>query len=341
MPYYRAGPPAAAPAPERIGVLLVNLGTPDAPTYFAVQRYLAEFLGDRRVIDTSRLFWMPILYGFVLPFRPFRTVRNYRKIWMKEGSPLGVYSQRLTSRVESLLTGTLGDRVRVALGMTYGNPSIESALAALADQDVGHLLVLPLFPQYSCSTTAAAFDRTTAVLQRYRFLPETRFINDYHEDPGYIEALAHRVLEHWREQGERSHLILSYHGIPESYVKDGDPYQRQAEATTRAVAARLGLSPEDYSHCYQSRFGSVVWLQPYTSDTLEELARRGLKCLTVLSPSFAVDCLETLQEVALEYRDEFRDLGGERLTLVPGLNDDERHASAIANLIRRHLGGWV
>jgi len=340
MPYYRAEAPPAAAAPERIGVLLVNLGTPDAPTYLAVQRYLAEFLADRRVIDAARLLWWPILYGIVLPFRPLRTVRNYRQVWMSEGSPLAVYSRRLTAKVAARLAAESGDRVRVALGMTYGNPSIAAALGELADQSVRRLLVLPLYPQYSCSTTGAVFDRTTAALQRFRRLPEVRFINDYYADPGYLEALAARVREHWAARGGRSHLLFSYHGIPESYVRAGDPYERQAEATTREVARRLGLAPEDYSHAYQSRFGRVVWLQPYASDMLVTLAQRGVRRLTVLSPSFAVDCLETLQEVALEYRDEFRHLGGE-LTLVPALNDDERHAAALAAIARRQLEGWL
>jgi len=341
MAHYRAAAPAAAATPERIGVLLVNLGTPDSPSYFAVQRYLREFLGDRRVIDTSRLIWLPLLYGVILPFRPIRTVRNYRKIWMNGGSPLAVYSNRLTAKVGSVLQSRLGANVRVVLGMTYGNPSIATAIKSLADQNVRKLLVLPLYPQYCSSTTGSVFDRTSAALQRWRWLPETRFVNDYHVDEGYIGALTRSIETHWSRQGGPSHLLFSYHGIPAVYVKEGDPYQAQAEATTRQVVARLGLADGDYSHCYQSRFGSVVWLQPYTEDTLKELALRGLRKLTVVSPSFAVDCLETLEEVAMEYRDKFLELGGDSLSLVPALNDHDDHAEALAAIVQRHLGGWL
>jgi len=344
MPYYRAvahADAAAASTPERIGVLMVNLGTPDAPSYFAVQRYLRQFLGDRRVINTSRLIWLPLLYGLVLPFRPIRTARNYRKIWMDGGSPLAVYSRRLTAHVGAVLKARLGDGIRVELGMTYGNPSIAGALTALAEQNAKRLLVLPLYPQYCSSTTGSVFDGTAKVLQRWRWLPETRFVNDYHRDPGYIGALTGSIESHWKRAGERSHLMFSYHGIPVDYVKEGDPYQAQAEATTRLVVARLGLAPGDFSHCYQSRFGSVAWLQPYTADTLKELAERGLRQLTVVSPSFAVDCLETLEEVAIEYRDKFLELGGEKLSLVPCLNDDSRHAEALADIVQSQLAGWI
>jgi protoporphyrin/coproporphyrin ferrochelatase len=340
MPYYRAVTQAPAPTPQRIGVLLINLGTPDSPSYLDIQRYLREFLSDRRVINTPRPIWLPILYGLVLPLRPLRTARNYRKIWMQDGSPLAVYSVRLTNRLADRLRELHGDAVRVALGMTYGNPSIESALATLLEQNVRRLLVLPLYPQYCSSTTGSAFDRTAAALERWRWLPETRFVNDYHDDPGYLDALAARIEEHWRQAGERAHLVFSYHGIPAAYVRDGDPYQAQAESTTRGVATRLGLTADAWTHCYQSRFGSVVWLQPYTQDALAALAQRGVLKVTVVSPSFAVDCLETLEEVAIQYRDKFRLQGGERLSLVPALNDDPRHVEVLTALIGRHLGGW-
>ncbi|MGA2398724.1 MAG: ferrochelatase [Steroidobacteraceae bacterium] len=341
MAYYRAVAQAAASTPERIGVLLANLGTPDSPTYFAVQRYLREFLSDRRVINTSPGVWLPILYGVVLPLRPLRSAANYRKIWMQDGSPLAVYSRRLTNKLSDRLHEMLGDRVRVALGMTYGNPSIASAVRILAEQNVRRLLVLPLYPQYCSSTTGSVLDRTATALGRWRWVPELRFINDYYADAGYIDALCMRIREHWERIGERTHLVFSYHGVPASYVSEGDPYQAQAEATTRAVVSRLQLASEDWSHCYQSRFGRVRWLQPYTEDTLRELAKRGTRKLTVVSPSFAVDCLETLQEVALEYRDKFREFGGESLALVPALNDDDRHVDALSGIVRNHLQGWV
>jgi ferrochelatase len=343
MTYYRAvsHADAAAVSPERIGVLLVNLGTPDSTSYFAVRRYLREFLADRRVINTSRVIWLPLLYGVILPFRPIRTARKYRKIWLREGSPLAVYSARLTAKVGAVLQAQFGGQICVELGMTYGNPSIVRALESLTEQNVRKLLVLPLYPQYCSSTTGSVFDRTSGALQRWRWLPETRFVNDYYHDAGYIDALTARILDHWAEVGERSHLLFSYHGIPAAYVAEGDPYQAQSEATTRLVVSRLGLAPDEWSHCYQSRFGSVEWLQPYTQDTLKVLAARGVRKLTVVSPSFAVDCLETLEEVAIEYRDIFLELGGERLTLVPALNDDDRHAQALATIVTNQLKGWV
>jgi len=343
MPYYRATAHenAAAAMPERIGVLAVNLGTPDSPSYFAVQRYLREFLGDRRVINTPRLLWLPVLFGLILPFRPFRTARKYRSIWLPEGSPLAVYSQRLAAKIGRALRADLGDVVCVELAMTYGNPDIAGALAALSGQNVKRLLVLPLYPQYCGSTTGSVFDRTSRALQRWRWLPETRFVNGYHLDAGYIDALTQRILDHWTEAGERSHLVFSYHGVPATYVEQGDPYQAQTEATTRAVVERLGLAPDQWSHCYQSRLGLVAWLQPYTEDTLKDLAKRGVRKLTVACPSFAADCLETLEEVAVEYRDRFLQLGGERLTLVPALNDDDRHAQVLASIVKQQLRGWI
>jgi ferrochelatase len=346
MTYFHAVAPAAAsadanaPGSRRIGVLIVNLGTPDAPSYFAVQRYLREFLGDRRVIDTSRLIWLPLLYGVVLPFRPLRTARNYKKIWMDAGSPLAVYSQRLAAKIASLLESSVAGELRVELAMTYGNPSIARAIQSFAERDMKRLLVLPLYPQYCSATTGSVFDGANRALQRWRFLPQVRIINDYHDDAGYIAALTAKILQHWNAIGERSHLLFSYHGIPASYVAKGDPYQRQAEATTRLVVQRLGLTQDQWSHCYQSRFGRVAWLQPYTIDTIKELADRGVRKLTVASPSFAVDCLETLEEIAIEYRDKFLGWGGERLTLVPGLNDDDQHAEALANIVRNQLNTW-
>jgi protoporphyrin/coproporphyrin ferrochelatase len=343
MPYFHAAASAAAfhdePTPDRIGVLIVNLGTPDSPSYFAVQRYLREFLSDRRVIDTSRLIWLPLLYGVVLPFRPLRTARNYRKIWMPDGSPLAVYSKRLGAKVEALLRLKFQDRLRVQLAMSYGNPSIESAVRSLAEQDIARLIILPLYPHYCSSTTGSVFDGTHRALRRWRRLPEVRFINDYHDEDAYIDALTAKIRGHWGSLGESSHLLFSYHGIPASYVAKGDPYQRQAQATTRLVVARLGLGDSQWSHCYQSRFGKVPWLTPYTIDAIKHLAERGVRTITVVSPSFAVDCLETLEEVAMEYRDRFIQWGGERLTLVPCLNDDDAHAAALADIVKGRLQG--
>jgi protoporphyrin/coproporphyrin ferrochelatase len=341
---YAAAAPAASISEStsgRIGVLIVNLGTPDDPGYFAVQRYLREFLSDRRVIDTSRLIWLPLLYGVVLPFRPFRTARNYRKIWMKEGSPLAVYSERLTAKIETVLRANLARPVHVKLAMTYGNPSVARAIKSFAAEGIEKMLVLPLYPHYCTSTTGSVIDATNRALKKQQCMAETSFINDYHDDKGFIDALTGQIERHWAAVGERSHLLFSYHGIPASYVAKGDPYQHQTEATTRLVANRLGLAADQWSHCYQSRFGRVTWLQPYTLDKIKELTERGIRTLTVTSPSFAVDCLETLEEVAIEYRDQFIEWGGKSLTLVPGLNDGDGHAEALASLIRQRLAGWV
>jgi ferrochelatase len=345
MAYFHAAASAVAsnenPARGRIGVLIVNLGTPDSPTYFAVQRYLREFLSDRRVIDNSRLIWLPLLYGVVLPFRPLKTARNYRKIWMAEGSPLAVYSRRLAAKIGALLDAEYGGQVSVELAMTYGRPAIAGAIQSFAQAGVEKLLVLPLYPQYCSSTTGSVVDGTNRALKRWRRLPQMRIVHDYHDDPGYIAALSGHIQRHWAQIGERSHLLFSYHGIPASYVAQGDPYRGQTETTTRLTVSRLGLNETQWSHCYQSRFGRVEWLQPYTLDKLKELSQRGVRKITVASPSFAVDCLETLEEVAIEYRDRFLEWGGERLTLVPGLNDDDAHAAALAAIIKSRLEGWT
>jgi ferrochelatase len=344
MPYFYAAAPAAASATarsgDRIGVLIVNLGTPDSPSYFAVQRFLREFLSDRRVIDTPRIIWLPLLYGAVLPLRPLRTARNYAKIWMNEGSPLAVYSKRLAAKIDALLQISFNGQVRVELAMTYGNPGISQSIQSFAAQGIGRLLVLPLYPQYCSATTGSVVDGTTRALRRVRMLPQMRLVNDYHDNAGYIDALAAQIRPHFTA-GERSHLLFSYHGIPAAYVAKGDPYRSQTEATTRLVVSRLGLAEHHWSHCYQSRFGRVEWLKPYTIDTIKQLADRGVRQLTVASPSFAVDCLETLEEVAIEYRDRFLGWGGERLTLVPGLNDGDDHSKALAAIIQNQLEGWI
>lgn len=341
MSYYRAVAQAAASPADRIGVLVVNLGTADAPAYLAVQRYLREFLSDRRVIDRAPLLWLPLLYGLILPLRPLRTARNYRRIWTAAGSPLAVYSQRLADKIAVALHAVCADPIRVELGMTYGRPGIEGAVQRLAEQGVRRLLVLPLYPQYCSATTGSVYDRVGDALKRWRWLPALRIISDYHQDAGYIDAWAARIERLWQQRGERSHLVLAYHGIPETYVRDGDPYRSQAQETTRLITGRLNLSPGEFSHCYQSRFGPVAWLQPYTKDALVALAQRGIRRLTVVSPSFAVDCLETLEEVAIEYRDQFLQLGGERFDLLPCLNDEDRHAELLAAIVARNLAGWA
>lgn len=325
----------------RTGVLLVNLGTPRAPTYSAVRRYLAEFLSDRRVIELSPWLWRPVLYGPVLTFRPRRSAEAYREIWMAEGSPLLVYSRRLEDKLKRSLGVRCGDRVRVALAMTYGEPSVARVLDELLRAGVARLVVLPLFPQYSGTTTGAVFDAVARALTRRRRVPALRFIADYHDDAGYVAALADAVSACWTEAGRRSHLLLSYHGIPVRYVEQGDPYRVQALETSKLLASQLGLAPGEWSVSFQSRFGPVKWLEPYTDRALDDLLARGVREVTVISPSFAVDCLETLEEVGMGYREQFLAGGGQRFTLVPALNDTEAHATALEAVLLRESGGWL
>jgi ferrochelatase len=324
------GTNGAAEPPSDTGVLLVNLGTPSAPTYGAIRRYLGAFLRDRRVVEACPAYWYPILYGPILTFRPLRTAKLYRAVWTAEGSPLLVYSRRLATALQA----RLGDpaAVRVELAMTYGEPSARAAIERLQAARVRRLVVLPLYPQYSGSTTGAAFDVVMRALLRYRYVPDLEFVSDYHAAPAYISALAARVRASWAEHGH-SHLVFSNHGIPVKYVTAGDPYRAQVERTTALLVAELGLGAADYSSAFQSRFGPTEWLTPYTDDRLRELAGRGVRAVTVVTPSFAVDCLETLEEIGVTSRARFLAAGGERFTLVPALNDSVEHVAALAAVL--------
>ena len=331
MPDAESNPATSAvPARPRTGVLLINLGTPDAPTATAVRRYLAEFLGDPRVVEIPRAIWLPILYGFILPFRPARVARNYAGIWMEEGSPLLVHSQRLAQRLEELL-----DDVPVELGMSYGNPSTEAALSRLEAQQVEQVIVLPLYPQYSATTTAASFDVLARCLKRRRKIPGIALIRDYHDQTAYIEALATSVRSHWEQHGRGEHLVMSFHGIPKRNVDLGDPYASQCERSAELLAEALGLASSNWSMVYQSRFGKAEWLQPYADDRFRELAKQGVGTLDVICPGFAADCLETLEEIAVEYAELFQEAGGKALRYIPALNDAPDHADALRDCIRR------
>ena len=317
------------------GVLLVNLGTPAAPSYAAVRRFLGNFLSDRRVIEASPAYWYPLLYGPVLAVRPLRTARLYRAIWTPAGSPLFAYSLKLATRLQTSYGVSPGaGSVRVALAMTYGEPAIATAVANLLNSGIRKLVVLPLYPQYSGTTTGAVFDVVTRELKRWRRVPEFHFIADYHDEPAYIEALASGVREVWRTKG-RSHLLLSNHGLPIEYAKRGDPYPAQVEATSLKLAAALGLTSADFSQSFQSRFGPAKWLQPYTDERLVALARSGVHAVTVTTPSFAVDCLETLEEIAIGSRAKFLAAGGTEFNLVPALNDSDAHVHALRAVLRR------
>lgn len=339
MPQYAGTPDYDHSTPERTGVLLINLGTPDAPTPAAVRRYLAEFLSDPRVIDYPRWLWWPILHGAILRVRPRRSAHAYAQVWTPEGSPLLVHTRALGLKLRERLALELGGDVRLAVGMTYGQPGIAQALAELHAANVRRLLVLPLYPQYSGTTTGAAFDLVSRALQGWRWLPELHFITQYHDDRHYIGALADSVIGHWREHA-RHHLLMSFHGLPKSYLLAGDPYHCQCYKTARLLAERLELKPDEWSVSFQSRVGREEWLQPYTEQTLQQFAQTGPKRVTVLCPGFAVDCLETLEEIALRDRALFLAAGGEQFDYVPALNAEEPHVTALARLLARQSQAW-
>lgn len=323
-------------APGRSGVLLINLGTPDEPTAPAIRRYLRQFLSDRRVVEIPRLAWLLILYLFILPFRPRRLAHAYASVWSPQGSPLLAISREQ----QKALAARLGPEIRVGLAMTYGEPSIENALSALEQEGVRRVLILPMYPQYSGTTTAAALDALFASLNGRRWLPEIRTINSYHDEPGYISALADSLREHWREHGRADHLLISFHSIPRQYLESGDPYFCFCHKTARLMAAELDLAEGSWSVSFQSRLGRAQWLQPYTDVVLPQLATRGVKTLDVICPGFPADCLETLEEVAIRYAEDFQAAGGEQLRYVPALNASEGHIQMLATLCDRHLAGW-
>jgi ferrochelatase len=332
-PGYRHGTAA------RTAVLLVNLGTPDAPTALSLRRYLAEFLSDPRVVEIPRLVWWPILHGIILQTRPAKSAAKYATVWTPEGSPLAVW----TAKQATLLAGYLGERghrVLVRHAMRYGDPSVSSVLDALRAEGVTRVLVLPLYPQYAGATTASVADAVLAWASGARRMPELRFVNEYHDDPGYIAALASRITEHWQANGRGERLVLSFHGVPHRSLDLGDPYHCQCHKTARLLAERLGLPGEQLRVTFQSRFGKARWLEPYTEPTLRELAAAGVKRVDVMCPGFAADCLETLEEIAQEARDAFLESGGEEFNYIPCLNDRPDWIRALATLAERHLQGW-
>jgi ferrochelatase len=326
---------------DDIGVLLTNLGTPDAPTPQAVRRYLAEFLSDPRVVETPPALWQPILRGVILRIRPRRSAAAYAHIWTDEGSPLLVISRRQEAAIRAALAQRLGRPVPVALGMRYGTPSIASAMQALRDAGVRRLLVLPLYPQYSASTAASAIDAVARVLRGWREIPSLHFIRDYHDDAGYIAAAAGKIRAHWDAHGRGERLLMSFHGVPQRYVDRGDPYAEQCHVTGKRIAEALGLAEDAWMVTFQSRFGPQAWVQPYTDKTLLSLARQGVRRVDLVCPGFSADCLETLEENAMGNRELFLKTGGERFDYIPCLNDDPAHVDALTSLIVRQLGGWL
>lgn len=324
----------------RYGVLLANLGTPEAPTPRAVRQYLSEFLGDPRVIDAPRWLWWPILHGVILRIRPPRVAKAYASVWQEEGSPLLAIGRRQQRALSERLAAETGEAIPVELAMTYGKPSMEEAGLRLREAGVERILVLPLYPQFSRTTTAAVFQRLAKSLDPCPDLPELRFVKDYHDHPDYIAALAASVREHWEKHGDRGRLLMSYHGIPKRYVDNGDPYATHCETTSRLLAETLELGEGEWRQSYQSRFGREEWLKPYTDETLKAWGAEKAECVDVISPAFAADCLETLEEIDVENRHYFQDAGGGRYRYIPALNDRREHITLLANLVRQHTAGW-
>ena len=320
------------------GVLITNLGTPDAPTPAALRKYLAEFLSDPRVIETPRLLWWPILHGIILRVRPRRSARAYRKVWTEAGSPLLAISEKQCGAIRAELESDGDPSLHIELGMRYGNPSIRSALEKLQGYKVRKLIILPLYPQYSAATTASAFDAVAGVLKTWRHIPQLSMITGYHDHPGYIDALAESVRSHWAQSGRPDKLLFSFHGLPKSYVLAGDPYADECRATARLVARQLGLDENLWNISFQSRFGPREWLQPYTDKLLQEWSHRGIGNVQVICPGFAADCLETLEEIAIQNRDLFLSAGGKTFTYIPALNDSPAHITALCGIIRGMRG---
>jgi len=323
------------------GVLLANLGTPDAPTTPALKRYLREFLSDPRVIELPRWKWKIILNAFVLPTRPAKSAAAYREVWTDEGSPLLITARHQTAKIAAALEGRFKSPLHVELGMRYGNPSIESALDKLQDQGCRRIVVLPLYPQYAAATTASTFDAVFAALGKRRWMPELRTIAQYHDEPLYVAALANSIRERWDADGEPEKLIFSFHGIPQRYFEAGDPYFCHCQKTARLVAEALGLPAERWQVCFQSRFGKEPWLQPYTDETLKGLGKAGLGSVDVICPGFSADCLETIEEIDQENREYFEKAGGGRYRYIAALNERDDHIAALTEVVARNLGGWA
>ena len=321
------------------GILLCNLGTPDAPTAAAVRRYLREFLSDPRVVEIPRAIWLPLLHGIILPLRSGKSAAKYATIWTPEGSPLKVYTERQAALLQEQMSAR-GHRVVVRYAMRYGNPSMASQLDALKDAGATRILVLSAYPQYSATTTASVIDAVNTWVTRTRLVPELRFVNRYHDDAGYIEALARRVETHWREHGKPDHLLMSFHGVPERTLMRGDPYHCECHKTGRLLATRLGLAKTDYTVSFQSRFGKAKWLEPYTEPTLQALAQRGVGRVDVVCPGFTSDCLETIEEIGMEGKEAFLMAGGREYHAIACLNDHPAWIAALADIAQQHMGGW-
>ncbi|MCP5279821.1 MAG: ferrochelatase [Thiobacillus sp.] len=341
MPFYLPEPPYKHDQPARVGVLLINLGTPEAPTAQALRPYLKEFLWDRRVVEIPRPVWWLILNGIILNTRPAKSAEKYASVWRPEGSPLKVFTERLAI----LLKGHLGERVRqpvrVDYAMRYGQPSVAHRIRELKAQGVDRLLVVPLYPQYAASSTGSALDAVWETLLHTRNPPEIRTLRNFHDDPGYIQALRQSIEEFWAERGRPDVLVMSFHGVPRRSLDLGDPYHCECQKTGRLLAEALGLAPEQYRVTFQSRFGRAEWLQPYTSATLEKLGQARTRRVDVVCPGFVADCLETLEEIAMEGKTEFLNAGGGEYHYIPALNDRPMWINAFTDLVQNQLAGWL
>jgi len=347
MSRFALEPPFEHDRTPRVGVLLVNLGTPEAPTPAAVRRYLAEFLADPRVVEIPRAVWRVILHGFVLRTRPAQSARKYAMIWSKDGSPLYVHSVKQ----RSLLQGLLGQRLKevglppdlavVELGMRYGQPDIAGAIDRLKKAGCERILIVPMYPQYAASATASALDAVYAHARRLRRMPALRSVDSYHDDPGYIRALAQSINDYWVKHGRPDFLVLSFHGVPRRTLDLGDPYHCQCRKTARLLARELGLEAKQYAVTFQSRFGRGQWLQPATADTLIALGKEGRGRVDVACPGFVADCLETLEEIGIEGRQAFLRAGGRDFHVIPCLNEHPRWIAALADIAQRNLQGWL
>jgi ferrochelatase len=325
--------------PATTGVLLTNLGTPEAPTASALRAYLKEFLWDPRVVEQPRWLWWLILHGVILNIRPARSAKSYQTVWTDDGSPLLAIGKKQCTALQRALHEKAGDSVHVELAMRYGNPSIEAGLEALREKNCRTIIILPLYPQYSATTTASIFDAVADVLKTWRRVPALHMVDAYHQHPAYITALADSVRAHWQQHGQSERLLMSFHGIPERYFKAGDPYPCHCRKTASLLREALGLDEDKAAISFQSRFGREPWIQPYTDATLKAWGKEGVKSVDVICPGFAADCLETLEEVGCENRDYFLNSGGEQYRYIPALNDNEAHIRALSQIVLEQVPG--
>ena len=340
MPTYRSTPQLEPGLPESTGVLVVNLGTPDAPTTGAVRRFLRQFLSDPHVIQYPRLLWWLILNFVILLIRPSHSAAAYRKIWTEQGSPLMVHSEAIANKVRASMVLAENGPVHLELAMTYGEPSIAGAIDKLLAKGVSRIVTLPLYPQYSGTTTAAVTDVVALELKRRGQTRESRFIYSYHDASGYIDALAASVREHWAQNGRSEKLLLSFHGVPKSTLANGDPYLLQCQETARLLADELELHDDDWLLSFQSRVGREEWLSPYTDETVRELGKQGVMRIDVVCPGFSTDCLETLEEIAMQNAAFFIDAGGESLHYIAALNARDDHVQFLVDLIQQKIKNW-